>query len=689
MNTRRFLKGIYWFIPLILAACSESVNFVNDDKTHVLFSVDEFVSDNASRTMTDPDNGYLITWAEGDVVGIFPREGYQEPFAIPTNQVGKTKATFDGGYWAIKEGLEYNAYYPFDVANFSSADAKKSIPVTYFGQEQDGTNCNIGAFDYTYSDWKKATNGTVSFSFHHIGAICVFSLKYPATTTYTKLTLSAGSPDIPYTGFYDLTASSVTYKPTGYTSDIIMGLKNCSGVAGETGVFYMMLPPMDLSDNTITLKLTSAAGTVCTYSLDPLTVVAGKKYELTGMPVESNVEGTIDSWDEVLKTVTLTEAGTLSSMLTANEKLNLTSLKVVGTLNGSDIRVLRQMLGGRIDSSVDNSPEQGKLENLDLSEATIVEGGGKYYHGYNDSFYTSNNVVGEYMFYDCANLQNITLQENITTIGYNAFYGCDALTNVYITDLSAWCKISFNGDASNPISRGAKLYLNNILITELTIPDDITEIKDYAFCGYESVIKVTIPDHVISIGYCAFNGCDALTNISIGNGVTSIRANAFSYCKLANVYITDLSAWCNISFRECSNPLSGANLYLNNNLITELTIPDDITEINDYTFVGCESVIKVTIPDHVISIGYRAFECCDALTNISIGNGVTSIGDFAFRSCSITECYCYASTPPTLGAMVFDFGVESGATLNVPRGSGSTYAYSSDWNSFSVIHEMN
>lgn len=284
MSVKCFLKGICWIIPLILVSCSENENFMTDDKTQVLFSVDEFVNDNASRTTTDPDNGYLITWAEGDVIGIFPREGYQEPFAIPANQVGKTKATFDGGYWAIKEGLEYNAYYPFDVANFSSVDSKKNIPVTYWGQEQDGTNCNIGAFDYTYSDWKKATNGTISFSFHHIGAICVFSLRYPATTTYTKLTFSVGSPEIPYMGSYNLTASSVAYKPTAYTNEIIMDLKNCSGVAGETGVFYMMLPPMDLSSNTITLKLTSGEG-IYTYLLNPLIVVAGKKYELTGIPV--------------------------------------------------------------------------------------------------------------------------------------------------------------------------------------------------------------------------------------------------------------------------------------------------------------------------------------------------------------------------------------------------------------------
>ena len=62
---------------------------------------------------------------------------------------------------------------------------KTRIPVTYIGQKQNGNSCDIGSYDYTYSDWKKASDGTVGFDFHHIGAIAVFSLKYPATTTYT------------------------------------------------------------------------------------------------------------------------------------------------------------------------------------------------------------------------------------------------------------------------------------------------------------------------------------------------------------------------------------------------------------------------------------------------------------------------------------------------------------------------
>ena len=313
MTAKHFIKGMILFIPLLLLSCNEEQT-ITESKCKIICSVDEFESTDLSRTTTDPNNNFLITWASGDVIGIFPREGYQEPFEIPTNQIGNTSASFDGGYWDVKDGLQYNAYYPFDKKNFDSADMKTKIPVSYIGQTQNGTSCNIGAFDYTYSDWKTASGGSVSFDFHHIGAIAVFSLKYPATTTYTKLTLSVDDAVIPLEGTYDLTAEDVSFvaDKNSYSNSISLELNNCSGVAGETGVFYMMLPPMDLSNNEVTFTLTTSEGTVCSYSIEKaLNVKKGKLYRRTGLPKESNVEGTIDNWiEESIPYVTFTADAT-------------------------------------------------------------------------------------------------------------------------------------------------------------------------------------------------------------------------------------------------------------------------------------------------------------------------------------------------------------------------------------------
>lgn len=328
MTAKHFIKGMILFIPLLLLSCNEEQT-ITESKCKIICSVDEFESTDLSRTTTDPNNNFLITWASGDIIGIFPREGYQEPFEIPTNQIGNTSASFDGGYWDVKDGLQYNAYYPFDKKNFDSADMKTKIPVSYIGQKQNGTSCNIGAFDYTYSDWKTASGGSVSFDFHHIGAIAVFSLKYPATTTYTKLTLSVDDSLIPLEGTYDLTAEDVSFvaDKNSYSNSISLELNNCSGVAGETGVFYMMLPPMDLTNNEVTFTLTTSAGTACTYSIEKaLNVKKGKLYKRTGIPTESNVEGTIDGWiEESIPYVTFT----------ADATQTLTMSKAVETLEYS------------------------------------------------------------------------------------------------------------------------------------------------------------------------------------------------------------------------------------------------------------------------------------------------------------------------------------------------------------------
>lgn len=182
------------------------------------------------------------------------------------------------------------------------------------------------------------------------------------------------------------------------------------------------------------------------------------------------------------------------------------------------------------------------------------------------------------------------------------------MKSVYITDISAWCKIDFGYFSSNPLFYGGNLYLSDNLVTELEIPDDVTEIKPYAFNGCSSISEITIPDHVTSIGKDAFDGCDALTTVEIGNGV--------------------------------------------------------------------------------ISIDYAAFSDCVALTTVKLGNGVTSIETYAFDGCSIKTCYCYALTPPSLNRYTFGYDDVGGETLYVPARKGSAYK-TSDWGRyFTNIIEM-
>ena len=160
-------------------------------------------------------------------------------------------------------------------------------------------------------------------------------------------------------------------------------------------------------------------------------------------------------------------------------------------------------------------------------------------------------------------------------------------------------------------------------LTDIVIPNSVTNIGDYAFSGCRSLTDIVIPDSVTNIGDCAFWNCRSLTDIVIPNSVTSIGDNAFEYCEsLTDIVIPDsvtsIGKW---AFEGCSS-------------LSSVVIPDSVTSIGNHAFAYCESLTDIVIPDSVTSIGDNAFEYCESLTDIVIPDSVTSIGDNAFRHCS-------------------------------------------------------
>ena len=220
--------------------------------------------------------------------------------------------------------------------------------------------------------------------------------------------------------------------------------------------------------------------------------------------------------------------------------------------------------------------------------------------------------IGAEAFRNSFELADVTLGKNVSYIGTDAFEGCIVLKNVHITDLSAWCNIDFWDASANPLYRADSLYLNGELVTDLVIPDGITEIKDYAFSGYQG-----------------------LENVAIHNNVTAIGTHAFYNCLIKGVYITDLAAWCSIDFGDASaNPLynDAENekrlLYLNGEPVTDLVIPDGVTEIKDYAFYGNNGVNSVVIPKSVAKIGELAFYCYNLSTVINLSQLVFTKGSY-------------------------------------------------------------
>ena len=189
-------------------------------------------------------------------------------------------------------------------------------------------------------------------------------------------------------------------------------------------------------------------------------------------------------------TVKLDKAGTLPNKIGSSRKYNITNLKLVGEINGTDLRMIREMAGRDYRRDVTD----GNLSVLDLSEAKIVRGGDYYYQTPDwDYYYTYNDEIGSYAFSGCSGLTSLTIPSNITYIGGGAFEGCSGLTS-------------------------------------LTIPSNITYIGGGAFEGCSGLKSINIPSSITFIGEGTFSGCSGLRSINIPSSVTKIGKYAFQGC---------------------------------------------------------------------------------------------------------------------------------------------------------------
>jgi len=318
-------------------------------------------------------------------------------------------------------------------------------------------------------------------------------------------------------------------------------------------------------------------------------------------------------------TVKVYEAGTLSEKIAYNKMYKITNLKIIGEINGTDLRVIREM---------------GKLSVLDLSDAKIVKGGDFYYEAdleYNGTheyeyYYTSNDKIGDYAFDGCSGLTSLTLPSGVTEIGDYAFFRCSGLTSLTLP--SGVTKI------------GGNAFYGCSGLTSLTLPSSVTWIGDSAFLGCSGLTSLTIPSGVTEIGGKAFYGCSGLTSLTLPSGVTEIG---------------------NWAFYGCSG-------------LTSLTLPSGVTEIGGNAFYGCSGLTSLTLPSGVTWIGDSAFWGCSGLTSLTLPSGVTWIGDYAFQyCCDLTSIYVYTEKLPYMGRDVFDGCDAKKCTVYVPKGTYDDY----------------
>ena len=278
--------------------------------------------------------------------------------------------------------------------------------------------------------------------------------------------------------------------------------------------------------------------------------------------------------------------------------------------------------------------------------------------------------IGSHAFLHCNGITSVSIPNSVTSIGYNAFAECNNLEKVVISDLGAWCSISFSSMDSNPLNHARHLYIGeNAEITDLQIPSDLTSINAYTFVNCSNFSSITIP-----------------------NSVTSVGDYAFAYCY-------------NASFNTFPSTLTsiGKSSFFNCNGITSLSLPSGLVTIEDDAFAYCSSLKGVAFPTTLSTIGNGAFRSCQ-IEKLVLPASVTSIGEWAFcENRNLSSVVSRIQNPFAISESVFCSGynshwdseqdkdvytyIKSDATLYVPVDTKSTYLATEGWDMFADILE--
>lgn len=220
------------------------------------------------------------------------------------------------------------------------------------------------------------------------------------------------------------------------------------------------------------------------------------------------------------KIVEVAEAGTLSTFISVDEKNVIKDLTVIGDLNGTDIRFIREMAG----RTYDDKECAGSLEILDLSQANIVEGGEPYFYMYSE-FRTKNDEFSVYFFKGCK-LKTIEFPQSLKVVGNAVFSECYNLSGKIIIPEG----VTTIGVSSFEATAIESVELPSSLVTVTDGSMVIDAIGAHAFENCRSLRDINIPESVTTIQTSVFRLCTSLTTITLPKGVTWVRGSAFQDC---------------------------------------------------------------------------------------------------------------------------------------------------------------
>lgn len=273
---------------------------------------------------------------------------------------------------------------------------------------------------------------------------------------------------------------------------------------------------------------------------------------------------------------------------------------------------------------------------------------------------TDETLIGYRAFWNCSMIKSIGIPETVTYVGTQAFKYCDALEEVHINSIEAWCGIQWATEASNPLFNARKLFLNGELVTCLEIPSSVEEIPDRAFysdancptagSGGSVIEKVILHEGLKRIGVNAFHAFERVGNITLPNSVTNIGYQAFGSCSsLTNMVLPFIGAARRNTQPTYTTEASFGWIFgrasYTGGVATEQNNGNGVTVTNYLP----KTLVSVSITDETLETGASAFRNCANLKRVELSHGMGRIRGSTFQGCSALE---EVNIPPSVTQLI-------------------------------------